>query len=187
MENRASEFRRGENKVLFWSLSFAAALHVALFLFWPTMTAEPFPEAKAGAGLNPVPVYVDVQFGPPDILEEDGSISKEPPDRVLRADRILNLHTECPALAKAGRSPVNGSVRIRVGASGDAAAQGVYQSTGDPCTDRVIATVAGALKYHWLPSGRFPAPVDLIQPVSLHETQALSVRLPTRRRVDHQG
>ena len=41
---------------------------------------------------------------------------------------------------------------------------------GDACGDQVIETVAGDLLYHWLPSERFPAPVDLIQPVTL--TQA---------------
>ena len=55
-------------------------------------------------------------------------------------------------------------------ASGHTLVDGIEESTGDECADQVILTLANDLFYRWIPSERFPAPVDLIQPVTL--TQA---------------
>lgn len=186
MKTRAGERRRGERRVLLWSLLAAATLHVAAFLLWPAMAVEPLPGVQAGIDLHGAAVYVDVLFGPPDIFEADGSLSEEPPERVLEVDRILSLRTGCPTLTRQGRPPAHGSARLRIGASGDAELRGVHESTGDACADEVLAVTAGALKYHWLPSARFPSPVDLIQPVTLFEARELSIRLPTRRGLGHE-
>ena len=47
----------------------------------------------------------------------------------------------------------------------------IEQSTGDACADEVLSRVAGDLWYRWLPSEEFPAPVDLVQPITLAETR----------------
>lgn len=41
------------------------------------------------------------------------------------------------------------------------------RSTGDRCGDEILTEMADALVYHWLPTERFPAPVDLLQPVTV--------------------
>ena len=157
-----------------WSLCLAALIHVAAFVLWPGFRIELLPgldgmgetASEAEGGLT----FVDVFFGPPDIFEVDGMLSREPPERVLEADRVLELPTECATLTQEGRTPAYGRVRLQVRPSGRADVVGLVESTGDECGDDVIKTVAGDLLYHWLPSERFPAPVDLIQPVTL--TQA---------------
>ncbi len=157
-----------------WSFGLAALLHIAVFVLWPGFRIELLPgsdgRGETVSEAEGSPTFVDVFFGPPDIFEIDGTLSREPPERVLEADRVLQLPTECATLSQEGRTPAYGRVRLRVRPSGRADVIGIAQSTGDECGDDVIETVAGDLLYHWLPSERFPAPVDLIQPVTL--TQA---------------
>ena len=43
VSTRGDELRKKQNKILAWSLAFAAVFHAALFLLWPTMTVEPLP------------------------------------------------------------------------------------------------------------------------------------------------
>jgi hypothetical protein len=172
--SRSAELREKNRRVFAWSLGLAALIHIAVFVLWPGFRVEPLAGSggqdqavsEAEGGLT----FVDVFFGPPDIFEVDGMLSREPPDRVLEADRVLQLPTECATLGQEGRTPAYGRVRVRVRPSGRADVVGIAESTGDECGDEVIRTVAGDLLYHWLPSERFPAPVDLIQPVTL--TQA---------------
>jgi hypothetical protein len=173
MKTRVQELRERDGRVLRRALGVAALLHLAAFVLWPGYRVEsppsdPGARMKAVHGVAGTPTYVSVLFGPPDILEADGTVSSEPPERVLAADRILRLPTECDDLKLPGRTPVTGRVRVRVGTAGLAKATGLARSTGDPCADEVLATVADALRYLWLPSERFPAPVDLIQPVTLN-------------------
>ena len=46
-------------------------------------------------------------------------------------------------------------------------------STGSACGDATLARVAGDLWYRWLPSEEFPAPVDVVQPLSFAEKVGL--------------
>jgi hypothetical protein len=171
MKTRAQELRERDRRVLRWSLGAAVLIHVAAFVLWPGFRVEDLPDAgedmKAMHGVEGTPTYVDVVFGPPRIFGPDGTVATEPPTRVLAAERILRLPTECDNLEEPGRTPVEGQVRLKVVASGRTAVAGLEQSTGDACADEVLFTVAQALLYRWLPNDRFPAPVDLIQPVTL--------------------
>jgi len=183
MKTRTGEIRKDQRRVLLWSLFIASALHVAVFLAWPTMTVKLPPQARS----HDASVYVDVLFGPPGILGADGSISREPLERFLGVDRILNLKTECQTLTLQGETLARGSVYLRVGKSGHAGFQRIHESTGHECADQVIAGAAAALRYDWLPNERFPAPVDLIQPVTVLEARELSIRLPTSKRPEGKG
>jgi len=173
MGTRGTELRRRDRRVILWSLAIAAVVHAAVFLLWPTMQIEPLAVeetlVEAGGEIVGIMVAVDVTFGPPMIFEADGSVTLEPPDRVLQADRILGLPTECEALLERDRTPAQGLVRLQVVASGHTIVGGLEESTGDECADEVILTVANDLLYRWIPSDRFPAPVDLLQPVTLTE------------------
>jgi hypothetical protein len=88
---------------------------------------------------------------------------------VLEARPILELPDDCADLVPTGREPMSGLVRLRVPVDGRVDRVQLTQSTGDDCGDRVILAVADALLYRWLPNDQFPAPVDLIQPITLRE------------------
>lgn len=169
--SRAAELRARDRSVLVWSLAIAALLHVAVFLFGPEFSVEatPFSDAdvQTAGSAEAIALHVEVSFGPPEILEDDGRVSADSPDRQLEASHVLPLPPECAVLGEEGAGRPHGRVRLRVGASGRAAVVGLAETTGDECGDEVIAAVADALWYRWLPSERFPAPVDLIQPVTL--------------------
>ena len=173
MSTRTTEMRRRERRVWIWSLTAAVVLHVIVFVLWPAWTVEPFPfselELRSGSGDSGPSVYVDVIFGPPEIFEENGSVSVEPPHRVLRATRILGVPTSCVALSQEGVTPAEGRVRLRVFYDGHAEVLDLVKTSGNDCADEVITAAANALRYLWLPNERFPAPVDLIQPVTLTE------------------
>jgi len=174
MTSRRQELRKKHNRILFWSLTLAGLAHVALFLLWPTMEVEPMPAGESEVETSPpiveTALVVDVHFGPPRIFGADGGIFVEPADRVLETSRIMSLPTGCAGLVAEGRMPARGEVRLTVVASGRALVGGIEDSTGDPCADQVLAALAGDLLYRWIPNDRFPAPVELIQPVTL--TQA---------------
>lgn len=121
-------------------------------------------------GIDGLAVAVDVCFGPPMILEADVSVSLEPPGRVLQADRLLGLPTECDVLLEPDRTPARGLVRLQVVASGHTVVGGIEESTERECADEVLLTVANDLLYRWIPNDRFPAPVDLFRPVTLTTT-----------------
>jgi hypothetical protein len=76
------------------------------------------------------------------------------------------------------QTPLRGYVRLQVLASGRTLVAGIDESTGDRCADRVILDLARDLLYRWIPNERFPAPVQLIQPVTLIETDALTISDP---------
>jgi hypothetical protein len=135
------------------------------------MEVEPLPSSQRSIQVGGQPggtvVYVDVLFGPPEISLPDGTTSLEPPERVLAADRILQLPTSCGHLVEEERTPVEGRVRLGVSSSGQTQIREVVRGTGDPCADEVMIAVADALEYRWLPNERYPPPVDLVQPVTL--------------------
>lgn len=171
MRSRSAELRKRERRVLAWSLVAAAALHVAVFVLWRGYRVEPLTgssDMRVGSGQTTgTAVYVEVVFGAPVILGPDGSRFPEPPERMLEAARVLRLPPECAGLGGDGALPVDGRVRLRVNARGRAEVLETLDSTGDACGDEVVRTVSDALWYRWLPSERFPAPVDVLQPVRL--------------------
>ena len=175
MKTRSAKLRERDRRVLAWSLAIAAVLHVAVFLLWPEFEVEPLPGADisvapSGRG-DDLGIYVDLFFGPPDLFEADGSFTREPPDRFLEADRILRLSTVCAELVEGAPTPVHGRVRMVLNASGRADTAEVARSTGDQCGDEMMLAVANDLIYRWLPSDRFPAPVHLIQPITIAAAQ----------------
>jgi len=175
MKTRSEELRDRNRKVFAWSLAIAAAIHVALFLWLPAFDAQPLvlTEIRNEGDTQEVgtPTFVDVLFGPPAILAADGTVSTEPLGRVLQADRLVHLPTECSSLSREGRTPAHGQVHLTVDASGRTDDVEIEESTGDACADEVLSRVASDLWYRWLPSEDFPAPVDLIQPITLAETR----------------
>jgi hypothetical protein len=170
MTSRAEQLRAHHRRVLAWSLGAAAVVHVAVFAITPAFRAKPLggsdvplePGHPVGANAT-----VDVHFGPPLVLLPDGEAWQEPPDRVLEAQRDVALPPGCTGLAEPGRTPLRGRVALRVRPSGLVDVVGLPGQTGDPCADQVAKTVAGALRYHWLPNDRFAAPVELVQPITL--------------------
>lgn len=110
---------------------------------------------------------VNVFFGPPKIYESDGTIAEEPASRILEAARLLQMPPECLSREIAPSAPGFGQVRLTVNSSGRIDAVVLEQSTGDLCWDKVAMRVAGDLWYRWLPSERFPAPLELIQPITV--------------------
>jgi hypothetical protein len=169
VKSRSEQLRERQRRVFRWSLGIAILLHGALFAFVQFRTEplagwdeEEVAEASPGEGR---PFYVEVVFGPPEITRPGGGVVRE--DRQLEADRTVLLPPGCGVLAQTIEGEPHGRVRLRVRRSGRTDVVEVTQSTGSACGDEVVRMMAGALWYHWLPNERFPAPVDLIQPVTL--------------------
>ena len=174
MTTKGDEIRARERRVLAWSLAIAVFLHIAVLVLWPALRVGPLgasvtPGAIEGNGSGDT--YLELLFGAPEIYGPDGSASAEPPTRVLEADRKIKLPSSCTRLLEVGRTPTTGDVWLRVNDSGRVDTVEVVGSTGDLCADGVIMRVAGDLWYRWLPSERFPAPVELIQPVTVTEAR----------------
>lgn len=160
-----------ENRRLLTGLAIAVALHVMAFGFvrWSSTGPGWSPdrdlvvlESNSWTGTP-----VDVFFGPPKIFRADGATSEEPPDRVLEAARLLGMPPTCMSREIPPRGPGSGQVRLTVNANGRIDAVSLDQSTGDSCWDAVAMRVAGDLWYQWLPNARFPAPVELLQPITV--------------------
>ena len=175
MISRSTELRKRDRRVFRASFGIAILLHVAALglVAWPRTGPEWRPggetiqlEVDAWTGTP-----IDVFFGPPKIYEADGTIAEEPPDRILEAVRVLQMPPECLAREIAPTAPGSGQVRLTVNSSGRIDAVALDQSTGDPCWDRVATRVAGDLWYQWLPSDRFPAPLELLQPMTVGLSQ----------------
>ena len=170
MKTRYAQLRQRDRRVLLWSIAVAAILHVAAFVLWPAFQVEPW--ALRNVGVSPgssgtgAGAEFDLFFGPPDIFEVDGSLSREAPDRFLEVDRIVRVSSDC---SEEGRAPASGKVGLTLSASGRVHTVELVESTGGRCGDEVIVAVASDLLYRWLPSERFPAPVRLIQPITVSE------------------
>lgn len=175
VKSRAEELRGRHRKILAWSLGAAAVVHLGVFFLTPTFEAEPLtgsdPEVEAVETSRTVSAEVDLLFGPPVIRARDGSVWPEPPERHLEARRGVQLPALCAGLARPARTPLRGRIRLRVLASGRVEVVGMAESSGDLCADQVLTDVANSLQYEWLPDERFPAPVDLVQPVTLTGVQ----------------
>jgi len=171
MRSRADELRRQHRKVLGWALAAAVAIHLVIFLLLPGLRTDA--SWVASTELEGVPAIgeamVDVRFGPPLITTPDGTLVQEPPERRLQVVRLTRLPADCDVLGQAPERLIRGSVKLRVDPGGYAKAAELATSTGHRCADAMIVDIAGDLQYHWLPSERFPAPVELVQPVTLVE------------------
>ena len=171
MSGRSTELRRRERRVFGVSFGIAVVLHVVVlgFVAWSRVAPEWSPESETirlvGGSWTGTPI--DVFFGPPKIYEADGSIAEEPPDRILEAVRLLQMPPVCLAREIPPSAPGFGQVRLTVNSSGRIDAVSLDQSTGDVCWDLVAIRVAGDLWYQWLPSERFPAPLELLQPLTV--------------------
>lgn len=172
-DRRSKQVRSRNRRALAWSILIAAVLHGIVFLLSPTwetkpgdgwtaevQSEEPPPEFE-------IPVLVRVHFGPPAIEASDGTFQREPADRMLEAEHVIRFPEECREPVEAtGRLP-SGSVRLRLDWRGRVTTAAVEESAGYACGDELIRSVAEALWYRWLPSERYPAPVELVQPVAL--------------------
>jgi len=171
MKSRAEQLRRQHRRVLAWGFSVAAILHIGAFLLLPGLRTESAGISKLV--LEGVPAVggamVDVRFGPPEIRRPDGAIVREPSQRTLQVVRLRRLPADCDVQGWATEVGVSGSVRLRVGVDGRAENPEIASSTGSRCADWLLTTLAGDLRYLWLPNERFPAPVELVQPVTLVE------------------
>lgn len=175
MDTHANGRRRKENRVLVVALGVAAVLHVAAFVLvgWSRTGPEWSPDREA-VTLEPAPwtgTPIDVFFGPPRIYRTDGSLAEEPDDRVLEAARLMGMPPTCLSREIPPSAPGSGEVRLVVNEDGRIDHVALTGSTGDACWDAVAVRVAGQLWYRWLPSDAFPAPVELLQPITVGLTQ----------------
>lgn len=176
LKTSASEHRNRHRRVLLWSLAGAALVHLIVFVALPDMEVEPLEGSNVrtvdlGSAEKTPSALLDVSFGPPEIANGNGTTHHEPAERVLNTKRLAELPPLCLELAAEGTRPLHGRVRLSVGPAGYAQVEELITSTGSTCGDFVIRNVAGSLRYHWLPDSRFPAPVDLVQPVTLVEVR----------------
>jgi len=171
MTTRSEQLKRQHRKVLWWAFGIAAALHVIAFLVLPGLRSSRVPVSELE--LEGVPgigdAMVDVRFGPPAITGADGTVTIEPPERILQVVRLVRLPVDCDVPLGSDDLDLSGRVRLRVEADGRADLPDVVLGTGSPCADELMTQLAGDLRYRWLPSERFPAPVELVQPVTLVE------------------
>ena len=169
--SKCHELRRRDRRVFRISLGIAVVLHVAALglIGWSKMAPTWTPDSEtvrleenSWTGTN-----VAVLFGPPKIFRADGTLSEEPPDRILEAVRVLGMPPLCVGREIAAAAPGLGEVRLTVNARGRIDAVTLTRSTGDACWDQVATRVAGDLWYRWLPDERFPAPLELLQPLTV--------------------
>ena len=174
MESRSAQLRRQHRKVLWWALVVAAAVHavvlfrVAIARSAATGPIGPRPEL---VGMIEKPKFVEVEFGPPTLVDREGARWVEPREHRLLAQRLTRLPPECDAFVWTADDQLDGRVWVRVDTAGYAHVDRIDRGTGEVCGDAVVRRVAGALRYHWLPTDRFPAPVEVLQPVSISAVQ----------------
>jgi hypothetical protein len=171
MSRRSNEIRQRDSRVLRISLGIAVVLHIAALglIAWSKVAPTWRPDAEAVRLEEDAwtGTHVAVFFGPPRIVQPDGTLSEEPPDRILEAARVLRMPPICMTREIATAAPGLGEVRLTVNARGRIDAVALTRSTGDACWDQVATRVAGDLWYRWLPDERFPAPLELLQPLTV--------------------
>jgi hypothetical protein len=171
MTSRWEELRRRHRKILAWSIGAAVLIHVVVFAVFPRFRTKPTIAQRAAHSDHPdatpaQPVMLDVIFGPTTILLKDGGTATEPAEHVLRTHQLVRLPEDCPVLTRPD-SILNGRVSLRVDSAGQAEVVKLTESTGDRCGDQMLIDMAGALLYRWIPNERYPAPLDVNQPVTL--------------------
>jgi len=175
LRTRSQELRARGRRIFTWSLAAALVIHVAVFLLSPSFHTELLTSREirldpSGSSFA-IPVLLALHFGPPMLTAPDGTTRKEPPERVLDVERLVAFPEECAPFQEAAPTALRGSVRLSVNPSGLTKVVDTVVSTGNPCGDQVMAIVAAALWYHWLPNDAFPAPVDVEQPITMSEVQ----------------
>jgi len=171
MRSRSEELRARNRRIFAISYLVAALLLVVIFVSAPGFRVQPVPSTEVehvhAAAIPDWPLFGQVLFGPPRIRTTDGPTREEPDARTLEVGRVYNMPSDCKDAFLTESLPISGEVRLHVAATGKADLVEWTESTGSPCVDRFIGQFAAALHYEWLPSDRFPPPVDLIQPVRL--------------------
>ncbi|MDE2983035.1 MAG: hypothetical protein OXU74_17730 [Gemmatimonadota bacterium] len=173
MSHRIDRRRKADRRLFIGCWVLAGLLHVVLFLVVPGFGRDGL--ARPGLSLElaetPAPgaTLLDLFFGPPAISGPSGRVSVEPPERFLETERLVHVPAACLAVIRSSGNDIRGSVRLRVKVTGRVDVTGVVRSSGIRCADDLLERVAGDLLYHWLPSGDFPAPVQLTQPMRLSE------------------
>ena len=171
MTTRSAELRRRHRKIFGWSLAIAIAAHALVLFFGPWFRADSLSGSGTellGEGSAPLDgLAVNVIFHPPAIVDGSGSRSQEPDWRVLSASRLIPAPPSCQRHDWFTNDFAKGEVRLVVGASGRPDSVSVSETSTDRCWDGVMLGLASDLRYRWLPSDRFPAPVELFQPVTL--------------------
>lgn len=173
LKQRFDRYRTRSNQVFVLSFLIAAGLHLALFLRNPAREIEVPERDRNVATIDALEfpgaggTLFSVMFDPPRILSPDGTFKREPPERVLLAQNIdvsQSLSSSvCEGRDSGSIASVSGQAHLRIGETGRVTRAEVRESTGDPCHDAVIAGIAGALWYRWLPNAEYPAPIELIQ------------------------
>lgn len=174
--SRSAELRQRYRRVLTVSLVIAAGIHVLIFVGSPEFHVSP--QFKLAS--NPDLVVgemdaderwgiVNVFFGRPEIISDDGTVRREPPERVLEVYAVAvarsALPRRCHLRNESEVLPAEGRVRVQVDGGGLVVWDRIEQSEGDECGNALLTTLSGSLWYQWIPNDRFPAPVELIQPV----------------------
>ena len=171
MATRAEELRRQHRRVYGASLLIAVVLHVVAFITFPGLRGEvivtPDLELDTVGNVGVANAWVDLLFGPTEVRIAGDAHWTAPPERFLEADRPIRLPDRCLHLAGNTQPRRVARVGLRIKPSGRVDVLGMVSGTGSSCADDIIAEAAGALWYHWLPNDRFPAPLDVEQPVTL--------------------
>lgn len=173
---RSEELRRRNRRVFAASMAAAAAIHVGVFVAFPGVRPDPTwsrvvepSDPGEPADLATSWELVDVFFGPPAVVEDDGTLWQEPPERVLEARKVevanVRFSASCRERPTSDLVPAEARVRLVLSAGGRVVERSVAVSSGDPCRDELLASIARSVWYQWIPNERFPAPVELIQPM----------------------
>ena len=181
MTTRSEELRQRDRRVLLVSLLVAAVLHAAVLFLVPAtqvpvlVTSGDSLVLEEGRALFSAWDSVHAFFGPPEIRFSDGSTRPEPSDRVLDAGNVsvasIGLPDSCRGRAAASVVPVSARVGVHLDHRGLVDGARIIDGTGDGCRDGLLVAVASSVWYQWIPSDRIPAPVDLVQPISLSAPQ----------------
>jgi hypothetical protein len=173
--SRTERHRQQHRRILILSLGLAGLLHLAVFALNPGWMLERIsffdprsPEDREGP---PEVGLVDVSFGPPQIFLADGRLRPEPADRLLDAKGVdmrgIRWAGGCAWVRTGGFGMVEGEVTLKVGPEGFVQEARISQSSGDACLDQMLVAISGTLWYRWLPNETYPAPVTLLQPMTV--------------------
>lgn len=173
---RSAELRQRYRRVFTVSLLIAAGIHVLIFIASPDFRVDPQFQLASNPDLvvgemdaDSRWAIVNVFFGRPEILSDDGTVRREPPERVLEVYAVAVASSVLPHRCHLRNEfdvlPAEGRVRVQVDGGGLVVWDRIEESDGDVCRDALLTTMSGSLWYQWIPNDRFPAPVELIQPV----------------------